>query len=335
MALEEQDLGILTEEEEQALKNPQANDDEPETTSDEPKVEKEEPSPPEPGEKVEPKPGEEPAPAKKPEPKPAVEPLTPSIDGILTKDGKNVIPFNVLEQERAKRQQLEAELAEFKKPKAEVKATAEPQPEVKPQQAFDVKAILQGMGIDVKNLAAKAYESQDNMAEVLEIMLATGIQIAHQTAQAEGKQGANEIIYETKINQLRAANNTWLTPELEKIATVFAQDEMMANPPKSVDDFVAAAEKSLTKVKELFKVGQPAFDPEAERKKIREEETKNIMAKFNIKPAKVTTLSGVRNVNPESQNKFDALDQLGGIDFEDGLGKLTPEERDAYLRRDA
>jgi hypothetical protein len=261
-----------------------------------------------------------------------VEPSSPPIEGILTKDGKNVIPYGVLEEERAKRQRLEAEIAELKKPKAEPGPTAAPKPEAKPQSVVEVDSILQSMGVDVNNLAAKAYESQDNMAEVLKTMLATGIQIARQTAQDQGAQGASQIIYESKINQLKVSN-PWLTPELEKVATVFAEEEMRVNPPKSIDDFVEAATKGIAKAKDLTRAGQPAFDPEAERKKIRDEVTKEVMAKFNIKPAKVTTLSGVRNVNPDVTSKFDELDKLSGIDFEDAFGQLTPAEKDAFLRR--
>jgi len=322
----ENDFGVLTEDEEEALKNPPVESDELETTSEEPKVETKEPSPPEPGKE------EEPKPAGEPEPKPVVEPLPPPIDGILTKDGKNVIPFNVLEQERAKRQQLEAELAELKKPKvavAEPKLEATPQPKAGPG---DVDSILKDLGIDVTTLAAKAYESQDNMAEVLKTMLATGIQIARKTAHEEGEQSATGVLYEAKINQLKAAN-PWMTPVLERVAREFAIDELAVKPAKSIDDFIAAAEVGIAKVKELTSAGRPAFDPEAERKKIREEETKNIMAKFNIKPSKVTTLSGVRNVNPEVLNKFVELDQLNGLEYEDAFASLTQQEREAYLRR--
>lgn len=330
---EENDFGVLTEDEEEALKNPPAESDEPEPTAEEPKVETTEPSPPEPGKEGEPKPAGEPEPDKKPD----GEPLPPPIDGILTKDGKNVIPFNVLEQERAKRQQLEAELAEFKKPK-EPTVTAQPKTEATPQpqaEQGDINSILKDLGIDAKTLAAKAYESQDGMAELVDSLktaIATGIQIARKTAHEEGEQSATGVLYEAKINQLKAANS-WMTPDLEKIATVFAHDEMVKNPPKSIDDYVDAAEKGIAKVKELTSVGRPAFDPKVERDKIREEVTKEVMAKFNIKPSKVTTLSGVRNVNPEVLNKFDQLDQLNGLEYEEAFASLTSQEREAYLRR--
>jgi hypothetical protein len=83
----------------------------------------------------------------------------------------------------------------------------------------------------------------------------------------------------------------------------------------------------------LTTAGRPSFDPEVERKKMREEVTKEVMTKFNIKPSKVTTLSGVRNVNPEVLNKFDQLDQLNGLEYEEAFASLTPQEREAYLRR--
>src|SRR3990172_2488923 len=92
------DLGLLSEEEAEAYKTTPPLGDEPEPTpADEEKVEKEgEPSPPE--KKVE---SAEAVPEVKP-PEPPPEKV-PAIDGVLTKDGKNVIPFDVLEKERGKR----------------------------------------------------------------------------------------------------------------------------------------------------------------------------------------------------------------------------------------
>jgi hypothetical protein len=120
------DSELLMEEEVAALKEKPPLGDEPEPTpAEEEKVVAEgEPSPPE---KKEEPPVEVAPEVKPPEPPPV------AIDGVLTKDGKNVIPFSVLEQERTKRQEsekqakeaadrlvaTEAELAELKKPKKE------------------------------------------------------------------------------------------------------------------------------------------------------------------------------------------------------------------------
>ncbi len=88
------------------------------------------PSPEKPEEKV------EPPPEPQPEPKPSEEPRPPAIDGVLAKDGKNVIPYSVLEEERTKRQAAEAEVAELRKkpaePKPEAKLAAKPLPQPDP-----------------------------------------------------------------------------------------------------------------------------------------------------------------------------------------------------------
>ena len=334
MAEPEQDLGLLTEDEAAAFSNPVVENDEPETTSEDEKVDTGEPSPPEPEKQPEAEPQPAPDPSKvtprvEPEPTP-----TPQIDGIITRDGKNFIPFGVLEQERSKRQQLEVELAEARKPKpAEPVPATERKPEATPQ-PIDLDDLFTKQGVNVEALAAKAYESQEGMAEVLKAVLTVGVNVGRQTARQTGEESARGVLFNEKITHLKAAN-AWLTPELEAISFMFAEQEAAKNPPKDVDALLKITEGALTKVKAMIKADQPAFDPEAERRKIRDEVTNEVMQKFNIKPAKIQTLGGVRNMNPEILSKFQQLDTLSGLDYEDAYAELTPQEKSAYDRQRA
>jgi len=318
----EQDLNLLTEDEAGALEAP-PNEDEPETTSEEIKVETEEPSPP-----VEEPPKETPPPEGTPKAEAKPEDTQVHIDGVLTKDGKNVIPFSVLEQERAKRQELEAKLAEATKPKEPPPAEVPPPP----PKAATPADIAKELGIDFKVLSEKAYESQEGMAEVLATVLQAGIQIAQKEGQGAGTKGAASILYEKEVAQIKK-DNPWLKDEAEEVCFTIAQKEIRNNPnfnPENVGDWLDATKNAIAKTKALLKIDQKPFDAEAERKRLTEEVTTQLMQKFNIKPSKVTTLAGIRNVSPDLTTKIEHVASLNGLDFEEAYGKLTSSERDAY-----
>ncbi len=338
----EQNQGFLTEEEEVAFNSPEPKVDELAPPAIEPEGEIKEPSPPEIGIEpevkveepevvVEMKTEETPPPTPEPEP-------TPIVDGILAKDGKHYMPFSVLEQERAKRQALEVENQELRKPKVEVPKTPLPAPE-KPQ--IDMGAIAKQMGIDFKDLAAKAYESPEGMTEALEKMFTAGIQVASQVATTTSNQSALDAMYRSRVETIET-QNPWLKTEVapglkgEDLAATIMNNRVRSDPNFPVNNleaWVKVAEESVKEAKAALKMDAQPFDREAERKRITEEVTQQLMQKFNITKPKVTTLAGARNVNPETFSKFDQLSQLSGFEFEEGFSQLTPEEQEVYLRK--
>ncbi len=336
----EQNQGFLTEEEEVAFNSPEPKVDELAPPAIEPEGEIKEPSPPEsevePEVKVE-EPKVEVKSEEQPSPRPEPEP-TPIVDGILAKDGKHYMPFSVLEQERAKRQSLEAENAELRKPKVEVPKTPLPAPE-KPQ--VDMGAIAKQMGIDFKSLADRAYESPEGMTEALEKMFTAGIQVASQVATTTSNQSALDAMYRSRVETIET-QNPWLKTEVapglkgEDLAATIMNNRVRSDPNFPVNNleaWVKVAEESVKEAKAALKMDAPPFDRETERKRITEEVTQQLMQKFNISKPKVTTLAGARNVNPDVISKFDQLDQLVGFEYEMAYGQLSPEEQEIYLRR--
>jgi hypothetical protein len=329
------DQELLSDEEVEGFKaTPPIESDEPEPTPEEPKVEKE-PSPPEPEKKVE----AEPAPKVEPEPAPVVEkpPEKPTtIDGIIAKDGKNYIPFSVLEEERAAkkqaiedRQRLEAEVAELKKPKEPVKEPVrEPERKVEAPPPIDFKAI-----------AHTAYESEEGMATALQQMFEAGKQVAIEAGTTAGKATTIETEFTREAMKLKG-DNPWITPGFVEDSIYNGALRIMAERKVSTDDLpgmVQAAKDAVAEGKKMFRVDEPKIDLKSEVEKAAkiayEKAVKDVMAKFNIKETEPQTLSDVRNVNPDVLNKFDELDKLTGIDFEEAYGQLKPEEREAFLRR--
>lgn len=310
----EVDYSQLTEEEEAALKSPpETNTDEEGTTPpEEEKVEKEETAAPETGEtKVE------------TTPEAKVE-VTPQIDGIIAKDGKNFIPFAVLEQERAKRQALEAELVEARKPRVE------------PQPQAQTKTQEYPAGIDFKAMAKQLYSSEEDAAVVLQNIFDAGIQAAQTAGSNVSDARTFEHLWGIETNTIRA-ENPWLTPLYEGVVQLVVNDSLAKNPivPGDLRGLAQRTREVVSGVKKELRIGEKPFDVEGERKKIRTEVTNELMQKFNISKPKVTTLAGVRNVNPDVSSKFERIDQLSGIDLEEAIGLLTSSERDAYLRRTA
>ncbi len=334
--VEQLDLELLSEDEQAAFKEVPPISDEPEPTSEEIKVEKE-PSPP----KIE-EPPKEPAPVKVEPPKePVKEPVkepeptkAPSIDGIIAKDGKNFIPFSVLEEERTKRQQLEAEVAELRKPKP-------PEPVKEPvREPVREPEKVEPPPIDFKALGKKLYESEDGAAEVLQQMFQAGMKAGEESGAKAGKSISVETEFQREVNKIRDAN-PWAVGDPDTEAALYNHAlGLMEKRNVASDDLrgmVKAAEDAVAWGKAKFRIDEPKVDLQAEIDKAvkteREKVTKEILAKFNIKEPEVTTLANVRNVNPDVTSKFDELSKLTGIDYEEAYGQLTPEEKEAFEKR--
>jgi hypothetical protein len=337
----EQDLDILSEDEAGALNFVPPIDEEdvvepgptPEKQVEQPPTEppKEEPT----EKKVEPPP--EPPPQPKPDERP------PAIDGILAKDGKNVIPFSVLEDERSKRQALETEIAELRKkppeppPKVEVRPPEEP---AKPK--IDLKALA-------KDFATNTYKSEEDAVIAAENLITNLVEMV--TEQIKGT--ATEVVKTTtleaeftrEVERIKTAN-PWITEGKVGEKPTPIENALFARALEIMDDrkvtqtdvrgMVKAAEDAVAEGKTKFKVDQPDLKTEVEkaRKEGFESGTKALMAKLNIKE-EPQTLADVRNVNPNLNSKFEEMDNLIGVDLEEAYAALTPEEREGYLRRTA
>jgi len=337
---EQLDLELMSDEEAKAYKEVPPIGDEPETTSEEEKVEKvEEPSP---SPKIEEPPKE---PAAKEVVEPTKEEKPPTIDGIIAKDGKNFIPFSVLEEERAAKkaaiedkQRLEAEIVELRKPK--------PEPVREP-----VKEELkkpEPPPVDFKVLGKKLYESEDGAAEVLQQIFEAGKKAGEQSAvtvaETTAKAATVEHDFKREVERIKTAN-PWIQGDPDVEETISRRALRLMDERKlgehDIVGMVRAAEDAVTWAKGKFRVDEPKVDIQAEITKAvetavkaeRDKVTKEILAKFNIKESDAVTLSDVRNLSPDVTSKFDELDKLYGIDYEEALGQLTPEERDAYLSR--
>ena len=273
----------------------------------------------------------EPEPELKPEEK-----LEEKPEGVLARDGKNVIPFSVLEEERTKRQALESEIAELKK----VKPPAEPVVEPKPKPDFK---------IDSKALASKLYESAEGAEEVLSTLVKK-IEEAYDAGKAAASEAATtvttEVEFQKEIEKIKA-ENPWIDPgidgepsHMETYLFNLALEKMeKANiKPNDVKGMVKAAREAVAEGKIKFKVDQPPGLTEAaiveREKKAREAAIREVLVKFNIKEPDAVTLAGLRNASSSSVTKLDDIDKLSGLDYEEAFSQLTPEERDIVLRRD-
>lgn len=321
MEKEEINTSFLTDDEVEDLNIDPAKLDESETTSGEEKVDIQEPSTPEaePKEKVEAQPPkEEKVEAEPVEPKPE-----PRPEGILTKDGKNVIPFTVLEKERAERQRLAEELAELKKPKVEPKAEprVEKQPEAKPE-------------IDFKAIADKAYESVEGMAEALQTMYEAGKKAAETVAPSAVQKIVTAEKYSEKVEKIKT-DNPWIKGPVEDFIVDLASRKMRSDPTFNGNDLnslVRITEEAVNEVKGMLSPQAPV-DEKKIRQDEREKVTAELMKKFNITKPKVNTLGSIRNADPNIEDKFESIQAKTGIEYEEAMRELTPRERELFAER--
>lgn len=286
---------MLTEEEESALKSPEEPTEKVTTTTPEEKVETETVAPAD-------------------TEKEAESQIQPEV--VLAKDGKNVIPFSVLEKERAEVKSLKAEIEALK---------AKQITELSPKAVQEPQTPL-----DAESLAKKLYESEEGAAEVINMIRNE----AYNTGVSAGRTSAFNLAFETKVEQIKN-ENPWLTPDLEEIALVLAKRKMTEPGfnPNDLNSLVKMANESVSDLKKLIKMDALVVDEAKIREDERKKTTEELMAKLNITPPKTTTLTGVRNVGTETGNKLDHVDSLSGIDYEDALLQLTPAEKEALLLR--
>lgn len=312
----EQDLELMSEEEAEAFNKPPEEEvaEQPEKVEAEP-------------EKVEPEPEVKPEEKLEEEQKP---------EGILAKDGKNVIPFSVLEEERTKRQALESEIAELKKVKQ-----PPPEPVAEPKPKPDFK-------IDSKALASKLYESAEGAEEVL-ATLAKKIEEAYDAGRVAATEAATtattEVEFQKEIEKIKA-ENPWIPDSkggepslIETTLFNLALKKMEAAGIKQTDvkGMVRVAREAVAEGKILFKVDQPSVTEAAiveREKKARDAAIKEVLAKFNIKEPDAVTLANLRSASSSSVTRLDDIDKLSGLDYEEAFSQLTPEERETVLRRD-
>ena len=331
----EQDLEQLTEEEEAAFKAtpPMDDEEEPETAPGE-KTAETEPLPEEKEEVSKPETKVEPEPEKKEE-KP------PTIDGIIARDGKNYIPYNVLEEERTakkvaleEKQRLEAENAELKKKVAEpAPKKKEPEPTPKEEPAFDLDAFA-------KEVAKKTYASEDDAVEAIKNLIVTISEKASKVGAEAAVNATAQAEFKKEASRIKTAN-PWIKPGVMEAAIAFRAKELIAEREIANDDFagtVQAAEDAVAEAKIQFRVDEPKIDRQAEiNKAVKvavEKNTNEILAKFNLKQESgVKTLGNIKNLNPDVVSKFDELDKLNGIDFEEAFAQLSPEEKEKFLER--
>ena len=192
--------------------------------------------------------------------------------------------------------------------------------------------------IDFKAMAKRAYESEDGMAEALQQMYEVGKKAGEEAGGSAAKSTTIETEFKREVGLIKK-DNSWIQKgPMEGFLFNLAVSKMEERKiePDDLDGMVQCAKDAVAEGKTLFRVDEPKVDLKTEIEKATkaayEKAVKDVMAKFNIKEEPVT-LADVRNVNPDVLNKFDELEKLTGLDYEEAYAQLTPTEREAYAIR--
>jgi len=190
------------------------------------------------------------------------------------------------------------------------------------------------------------------MAEALKDMFAAGIAQATAEAKTAGSESAtvatNAMEFKRETDSLRA-QNPWIDADKTGITgqAVYGYALRLMSERGIVDgngnfvgsiaDAVKCSREAVDAAKKIYRIDEPKIDLDAEREKARKEGydagIKAISKKLNL-TAEPVTLGDARNAGPtDLYNKFDEIEKLNGIDYEEAVAALTPSEREAFIQR--
>jgi len=269
------------------------------------------------------KPKEEPK-AEEPKAEPKAE---EKPEGILAKDGKNVIPYSQLESARQGKAAAEQRAGELQAEIDRLKAG-----QAKPAGEADVSVLtedeLNALEADSPTLA-RLLRAQQNTIQKL-----TGtVQSLAEHQQGRAAEEVAEI--KSEIQTAIDANPTlasWQTAEDQAMwnkASAF--DQVLRGLPEYKD---VAFEDRFKKVVELTHaaLGQEVEQPRAEAPNLTQEQIKAVAAaKLKAKPSLPRSLSDIPGGAPPVADERERVDQMSSVELGGKFLSMTREQLDSYL----
>lgn len=286
----------------------------------------------------EPKPAEaqaaEPAPKAEPEPAPKTEPSTvepeQAATGILAKDGKHVIPYEVLAEERRLRKEAQAQIAEFNRLIEEAEGTggevslpnlAELEGKFPEELIGPLKAVYAKVGSLEQSNRSLTEKLTAKDREVLEHQ-----QEQEHVAYVQDLSGTPLLL---KLEQMKG-------PLYEQAKVVsegmLADDAHIASVTQGGKADLSAARKAHNvaleaKMRDLL--GMPALPPKSEPKPVAQPKALPALEQ-TAAPESISDLSGGHAPAASEGEGFVNMDAGKSMAF---LTKMTPKQQDEWLAR--
>lgn len=242
-------------------------------------------------------------------------------DGILAKDGKNVIPYSQLESARERATAAETLARQFAQELETLKAGT-----AKPAEQVLTEDELKALEADSPTLAKVLRSTQTALAETQSEVKALK---EHQQKQVADE--ASEV--KSEIQTAIDANPTlasWQTAEDQAMwnkASAF--DQVLRGLPEYKD---VPFEDRFKKVVELTNAALGQEEPRKEEPKLTQEEIKAVAAaKLKAKPALPKSLSDIPGGAPPAADERERVDQMSSVELGSKFLGMTREQLDSYL----
>lgn len=264
----------------------------------------------------------EPAKAPQAEPAPATEPARP--DGILARDGKHMLPYSVLEEERANRRKAEAQAAEVGKQLAEISKALDEAEKGGTPELTDLSALEADYPAELIN-PLKAMQAQ--LAKVVDSNQALAAQLAQQVqdkeaqAQDSFQEGYLKDLAQFPLLAKAQQNGGPMFEEGVKISERLVKDEN--HKPQSRIDHLKEVDAQL---RDLYGL-PPAPTPEQTPAQIA---ARPLPPKVPKAPGSLSDIQGGVPPAASEAEAFVSMDNLRGAAL---LAKMTPAQQDEYLSR--
>ena len=264
-----------------------------------------------------------------------------NAEGVLARDGKNVIPYSVLrgERERAARaEQLakdaEAQIADLKAQLAAGNQGATPgesarttgaAPETEALSEEELEAIRE----DFPTMY-KALKAQQSTIAALQTKLQPVEQEREQRVRTEAEEreiAVRDAIDATPKLAHIQANDPKLYAAAQRFDTVLRQDPDWAGKPLA--ERFAHVVTLLETTHGAIEV--PGAKPNATQKTPEELKKEAEAAAAKAKPTVPTSLSDFPAGTPPAQSETDALESLTPLQLGDKFARMTPAQLEAYL----
>lgn len=249
--------------------------------------------------------------------------------GVLTRDGKHVIPYNVLENERAARARAEAAIDALNRQLDELKAGGDAQAEGANavQITDDELTELEDISPEIaKVIKAQMTKIEQITGELVHLKGEQDRQRREREQQAQDEVEA-AIAANTSLSEWRKAAFREENPDPAMWKRALAVDEMLRSDPAWADKSFAERFAKVTEVVSAM-TGAPAPKKEThtDLKRAAEERLQGA----STVP---TSLSDIPGGAPPAQSDIETLENASAVALGQKFASMSPDQMESYLAR--
>lgn len=254
-----------------------------------------------------------------------------TVKGILARDGKHVIPYDILEAERTSRQQAEQESRELKQQLAEQQRRLEVLTSQISQHGMEPDPMPEESRISDEKIAA-IRELYPDLADAVSVMARKYDYIQSQIQAQQGAASANDIVQQTIA--LVPDLSQWQSTDIDRFQMAGIIDDRLQSDPAwkdkpLVERYAEAARRTR------IAYGEAPSDPVVEQDKNQKvlAVAADKVAKADAAAALPDSPSDVGNTAAVPQDKFEQLLGASYADAEAVMSGMSDADIDAILEK--